>query len=346
MASVVLPVPGGYEAVTYDQHGHIDFWDYAGLWRLVAKQNYPRSLGVGDANICGKPGIVVTGALLHGARHATYIVCGQFSGDGSGWDVVFTRTADGWRYVMPRGRDLVPTGFSATYFNSLFLYAHFADGRLVTGIDTGVFGSAFASAFPLAEEWRYSGTGFERAHDSSFTARAASAPTISPSPLPTTPSRNGVYGVAIRRIGIKSTVGFTRDAQVTITVEPEVIHGPLPFDKALAPSGPNQVFDVAANTNVLFPVFRGSGISYITAPAWYIAGLALSNGKGINIESLPEESPATFSKPDQMPWYIPPSLHVSSFAAGTDSFTAVAKPASAELTFRNGVIDQIAIALY
>jgi hypothetical protein len=214
------------------------------------------------------------------AQDATYIVCGPFSGDGSGWDVVFTKGTDGWRYLVPHNRKLAPTGSNSTYANSVFFSAHFAGSTLVTGVDTGVFSSAFAGAFPLVQVSRWAGAEFALAHDNSLAARAVSAPTITPPPLPATPPRHGVYGVAIRRMGIKPKAGTGRNAQLAMAVEPEVIHGPLPYDRALGPSGPEQVFEVSANTNVAFPVFRGRGISYITAPAWYIAGLALVMAMG------------------------------------------------------------------
>src|SRR4030081_1772093 len=92
MASVMVAVPGGYEAALYDQYGHISFWRDVGSWQAEGRLMYPRDLGEGtNKAICGAPGVAVTGSLLPGAQHAAYIVCGQFSGDGSGWDVIFTQ---------------------------------------------------------------------------------------------------------------------------------------------------------------------------------------------------------------------------------------------------------------
>lgn len=289
---------------------------------------------------------MIKGALLAESRHATYIVCGLLSGDGSGWNMIFADGADGWRYLVPHGRELTPSGSSMTFANSVFFTARFVDRVLQTGVDTGVFDSAFASAFPLMQDWRWNGAGFRLSHNGGFTARAVSAPTASPPVLPARAPHTGTYGVAIRRLGIKPAAQPGLEARIAMTVQPEVIRGPLPYDTSLSPSGPTQSFDVAANTNVLLPVVKGHGISYITAPAWYITGLAVSNGTGINIEPLPEQSPKFFSNPGLMPWYIPASLHVTSFALGTDSFTVVAKPISAEITFHKGIVVQIAIALY
>jgi hypothetical protein len=105
----MIAVPGGYEAVAYDQRRHIDFWSDTGSWRQAAERMYPQDYGAGDdGSICGGPGVTVAGVLLPGSQHATFIVCGGFTGDGSGWDVVFTEGSDDWRYLVLRSRKLVP----------------------------------------------------------------------------------------------------------------------------------------------------------------------------------------------------------------------------------------------
>lgn len=96
----VVPVPGGYDAATYDQSGHVDFWQYIKSWKEVARDTYPRNLSNTNTEICGGPRVTITGALLTGMRHATFIICGQFAGDGSGWDIV-SASACGAQQVCP-----------------------------------------------------------------------------------------------------------------------------------------------------------------------------------------------------------------------------------------------------
>jgi len=347
LAYVIVVVPGGYEAASCDQRGDIDFWSDFGSWREVAKSKYPLDDdALGDSAICGGRDVTVRGARLDDAEHATFIVCGAFSGDGSGWDVVFTEGPDGWRYLTPDEGGLMPVGENVDFSNSVFLSARFLDGRLETATDTGVFNSAFSSEFPLVQYWRWEGTDFALASSTNFTAKATAPPTSAAPKLPEVPPRDGRYGCAIRRIGVKPASHWGLDAQVILTVEPEVMGGRLPYDSTAGPSGPTQVFDVPGTTRVLYPVFTRRGISYITAPAWYVAGLAASNGNGINIEFVPAQSPTIFNAEYATPWYIPSSLGVMGFALDSTAFTAVAKPASAELTFRNGEIVQITLGLY
>lgn len=92
-ANDVVAVPDGYEAATWDQFGHIQFWHDAAdtvQWQQVGQSRYPYSPAL------GAPHARVIGALLTGMQHATFIVRGIFTGDGSGNAVAFTDGPNGW----------------------------------------------------------------------------------------------------------------------------------------------------------------------------------------------------------------------------------------------------------
>jgi hypothetical protein len=107
-AHVVVAVPGGYEAATWDQFGAIQFWYDAAdtlTWQQVGQSRYPYSRAL------GAPHAHALGALLTGMQHATFIVRGIFTGDGSGNAVAFTDGPRGWGAIKaePNG-NIGPSG--------------------------------------------------------------------------------------------------------------------------------------------------------------------------------------------------------------------------------------------
>jgi hypothetical protein len=179
MSTFVVPIPSGYDGVTYDATGDIDFWTDSGKgWQEAAERTYPHNLATqGYPGTCGGHVLQVTGMRLAGMPHATYIVCGQFAGDGSAWDVVFSDSQAGWQCFYPQGQSLASIA-SPTVNNAVYA-ASFSNGDVETAIDTGVFSSAFSSGFPLIQDWRWSGTGFALASDNSLTAQIEQGPTDS-----------------------------------------------------------------------------------------------------------------------------------------------------------------------
>ena len=104
----LVTVPGGYEAAVYDQHGTIEFWgvqNSAAQWSRLGASSYP------VVTQLGPPQAQVSGALLHGMQHATFIVHGVFTGDGSGNAVAYTDGPHGWGAIKaePSG-NIGPSG--------------------------------------------------------------------------------------------------------------------------------------------------------------------------------------------------------------------------------------------
>ena len=97
LPSVIVGVPGGFEAMTWDQATHVGFWydpTTSTTWQPVGSSVYPWVAAIG-----GPPQASATGALLIGMQHATFIVTGNFSGDGSGNAVAYTTGANGWGVI-------------------------------------------------------------------------------------------------------------------------------------------------------------------------------------------------------------------------------------------------------
>lgn len=83
---LLVAIPGGFEAISYDQSGHIGFWRNSGAaWLQVGASTYPYSSAIG-----APADAAATGALLRDMQHATFIVTG-----------VFTTTAAATRLPIP-----------------------------------------------------------------------------------------------------------------------------------------------------------------------------------------------------------------------------------------------------
>jgi hypothetical protein len=101
-------VPGGFQAASWDQHGGIGFWSEAvsdTTWRLMGDSRYP------DVAALGPPEATALGALLRNMDNATFIVHGNFTGDGSGNAVAFTTGPHGWGAIKAEtGGNIAPSG--------------------------------------------------------------------------------------------------------------------------------------------------------------------------------------------------------------------------------------------
>jgi hypothetical protein len=127
----LVAVPGGYEAATWDQVGHIRFWfDPAATtaWRRLGTSSYPYSAAVGP------PDASVEGTLLRRMAHATFIISGTFTGDGSGNAVAFTTGGRGWGAIKAESNgNIAPSGRPVGRDRIGLSYGFaFAQGYLVT----------------------------------------------------------------------------------------------------------------------------------------------------------------------------------------------------------------------
>jgi hypothetical protein len=106
---------GDYQAATYDQNGHIAFWQYAPdtNWTKVGDGTYPT-----DMQPYTPVGAKVTSGQVNGMANATFIVTGMFSNDGGVNAIAYTSGnglhTPGWGAVKakPDG-NLAPSGASA-----------------------------------------------------------------------------------------------------------------------------------------------------------------------------------------------------------------------------------------
>jgi hypothetical protein len=159
--SNLVAVPGGYEAATYDQRGTIRFWAEpaaSASWQLIGASRYPYSAAL------GAPGAHVTGALLRQMSHATFIVTGLFTTDGSGNAVAFTTGAKGWGAIKAeRNGNIGPSGRPVGRDRIGLSYGFaFANGYLVTGDCPQNRPIAECGRHPIVKRWAWTGSDFRR----------------------------------------------------------------------------------------------------------------------------------------------------------------------------------------
>lgn len=106
--SNLVAVPGGFEAASWDQVGSIRFWfDPASslTWQSIGESEYPFATAIGPPEAHGH------GIRLRNMRHATFIVTGIFTGDGSGNAVAFTTGSKGWGAIKAESNgNIGPSG--------------------------------------------------------------------------------------------------------------------------------------------------------------------------------------------------------------------------------------------
>jgi hypothetical protein len=158
---VLVSVRGTFEAATYDQAGHVTFWRATSSWVRAGASTYPY-----DAAF-QRPAAKLTGALLTGMTHATFIATGYFSGDGSGNAVAFTTGAKGWGAIKaekngnigPSGRGV---GYSAIGLANEFA---FVGGLLMTADCSDVGPTADCGGLHrVIKYWRWAGSDFVLDH--------------------------------------------------------------------------------------------------------------------------------------------------------------------------------------
>jgi len=155
-------VPGGYEAATYDQAGHVGFWydsQASTSWRQVGSSRYPY---VPDL---GAPRAIMQGALLSTMAHATFIVRGTFTGDSSGNAVAFTTGRSGWGAIkaepngnigssgQPVGSNQIGLGYDFGFVRGRLQTKDCPTNRPISDCDT----------YPVVKLWQWAGHDFRQA---------------------------------------------------------------------------------------------------------------------------------------------------------------------------------------
>lgn len=161
-AHVIVRVPGGYEAATYDQSGNIQFWHEPTTsirWTQVGRSTYP------DIQQVGPPEARVRGALLLGMRHATFIMDGNFTGDASGNAVAFTTGTHGWGAIKAESNgNIGPSGHPVgANLIGLSYGFDFVRGELETADCPANGIQAECGSHPILKRWVWNGTDFSLA---------------------------------------------------------------------------------------------------------------------------------------------------------------------------------------
>lgn len=331
MEHTLVKVPGGWEAASFDQNGHIDFWKLEGQgpWMELSQSNYPL---LPEAS----PQVSVAGALLRDMSDATYLVRGVFSGDGSANDVIFGPGPNGYG-ILTQASPTSPLssdghGESSTSSSSWDrqFAAFVSDGQLVTEQNSGAFDDAFASAFPLIVTWRWEGNEFIDATDNIVTAQAAAAPSVTAPPLPSGAPPDGSYAIDINEATPQYAEGSGFPA-LALLVSPMC-------NQLVNECGSQVTITIPADTTTIYPEDAPGSphdtVRYISGPAWPIAGFAQDWGPDVG---SPFDSSSSWDKKGLSPWYIPPSLVL----AGSSLFVEANVPGVA--TFRGGQVTSIAL---
>jgi hypothetical protein len=161
---VLVAVPGAYEAVTYDQAGHLTFWRHAATWTTVGHSTYPHD------STFGPPSATVTGARLSGMKHATFIAEGYFSGDGSGNATAYTTGTKGWGAIKAESNGNIGPSGQGVGFSAIGLADEFRFvGGLLMTADCSAAGGPIAACSGqnrVIKYWRWAGSDFVLDHRS------------------------------------------------------------------------------------------------------------------------------------------------------------------------------------
>ncbi len=306
----IVSIPGGFEAATFDQAGHIDFWKSTatGSWQRVGTSTYPML-----PPEFGAPDVTVEGTLLTSMTDATFVAHGNFSGDGTGNAVAFTNGPKGWGVIAPGANNtLVATGRpstdNTTPGNSFA--ETFNQGLLETTQQNYDFWAAIGSTFSLVTDWRWDGTHFVDAHDNVFRAKLVAAPNPAASPLPenTCPSSpsDGTYTAYYAGPPQEAQAG---NIQVSIT-------------QNLAGEGQGVgicTFSVSGSMPVALKVTTNSGAQeWITVPAWLLIDPVFVGLPGLGLPGTVNFGSSYYAY-GESPFFIPGSLHVRALSQRIDN---------------------------
>lgn len=335
MLQVTAPVavPGGYEAAAWDTTGRVTFWKWARsdrTWRQVGRSTYPELPAT-----YGTPRITVTGALLKGMSHATFIVSGQFSGDGTGNFIAFTDGRLGWGTIAPgQSGVLIPTGRMST------------DNRTPGNSYTEVFSHGYLEIVnpgylpfgPNGEEWQIGRTYawrsrvFRQIATTQFTAAQSSplpmaAPQLSANACQG--SASGIYKAA----SVSASTLFPHPASVSRPYLPTSVT--LRVDGG----GASCHFTVTPDFPIVISAAAASGQTWLTAPAWVLTDGAHGTqdiGDMLPGTRLPGNvgmGAVEFQNAGWSPYYIPRSLGVR----------RIGRFGSAVIQIRNGKVAALTV---
>lgn len=162
VAHVLVAIAGGFEAATFDQHTHIQFWRNLGdsvNWVQVARSTYPYSPAVGSPAQAR-----VRGALLSRMQHATFILSANLTGDGSGNDVAYTTGPNGWGAIKAEANGNIGPSGHPVGADKIGLAYHFAfvSGRLKTEDCPSDKPIASCGTTHVDKLWQWTGSDFKR----------------------------------------------------------------------------------------------------------------------------------------------------------------------------------------
>jgi len=162
----LVDIPAGAEMIVVEQTKQVSFWHWDKAKHEITHggfSTYPY-----DPTGLGQPQATARGALLTGMSHATFIVKGNFSGDGSGNAVAYTdSTTKGWGAIkaIPNG-NLAPSGQGVAVSGiGLSQDFDFVDGLLETAdCSSNIPISECGGNNRILKFWRWSGAQFVLDH--------------------------------------------------------------------------------------------------------------------------------------------------------------------------------------
>jgi hypothetical protein len=330
LARDVVAAGGTYEAATYDQFGHIDFWrDDAGHWTTLAQRLYPPDAGNGTMSYSSTGAVKVTGQVLAGMTEPIYIVSGRFSSDGSDNSLAFSDGPVGWGVVVEQyGGELSSDGGSLTYQGTgLSWEDRFTAGRFETLERPAGWTEAFDSQFPVTQLWSWAADRFTLVTSNVVTASVLSTPPAAAA-LPTGGAiPDGTYA---GRLVAVTTVGSSVYPLLRLEIQPGVVTACGGGQCFQGDQGETSVV-VGSTTTTSYSVTSNGALAWVSGPAWGLAvpgGICCSGGYRV--------TPAQLVSFGASSWYIPSQLGVTSFVDGPEPVL--------ELTYQGGAATALAEA--
>lgn len=296
----VVKVGSGYEGATLGSGRTIVFWNLrGGSWTQDGTSTrLPSAPGSSE-----EP--TVSGSLLPGAQHATFVVKGPFTGDNTGQALAYGHGSSGWSLIVaqPDG-SLAPSGHGARKLGDLGLEL---DMRFThTGLTTySLWGPSSTASFkvqrdrPTIRRWKASGSVLHLTDSNIMTAKRTNVSI--PKPIPTPPGSatlpDGTW--AVKLIGVTESHGT-----LTLRVQPRKGHHCMAgVGVCFSPIGPRTSLTMAddASTTVLAKDRKGQQV-HVTAPGWGFASVETSD------QPLPLSSECT----PGAPWVVRASVAKSS----------------------------------
>lgn len=319
----------GWEAATWSG-GKISFWRYERSWSRVGAGRYP---SVSPSPTSPR----AVGYLLPGMANVTFLLRGQFTGDGSADAMAFTASRRGWGPLALTTSDTLAVADvvpEAQVADTLFFGFQLAGGLLETNLESPYYPSALGELYPLLTQWRWV------PRLARFTARATNAfgATRRSPPAPAAqldscpgPATSGTWDVRVQ-VRVDAAKRFAVDE-------------PLDFE-VLLPGGRRCHIHARFDMTVELTARTASrSTAWITAPASVLGSDLLPPTPGQPI-------PASLFgiRAGQSPYVIPPALHIVSIRSylglalvGTGPGTGVGSPWTGTLTWHHGTVTEATV---